>query len=279
MSSSVFETMMARYQCQNTEDKLHAIREVMQQITLAALARGGFFNKAAFYGGTCLRIFHGLERFSEDMDFSLLAPDPDFSLEPWFEHIHNEFAQLNQSVDISVKTKTHQSAIHSAFLKSNTAQYNIKLERGRIINIKLEVDTSPPLQFDTEEKLLMLPSSFYTKAFSLPCLFAGKMHALIFRNWKHRVKGRDWYDFEWYIRNNIPLNFNHFCERTYQFGSAACGSMTPNSFKELLKEKLQSTSIEAVKADVAPFIRNQANLKIWSTNYFLQLADMISFQN
>lgn len=278
MSSSVFETMTARYQCRNTEDKLHAIREVMQQITLAALARGGFFNKAAFYGGTCLRIFHGLERFSEDMDFSLLTPDPDFSLEPWFEHIHNEFAQLNQSVDISVKAKSHRSAIHSAFLKSNTAQYNIKLERGRLINIKLEVDTSPPLKFDTEEKLLLLPYSFYTKTFSLPCLFAGKMHALIFRNWKHRVKGRDWYDFEWYIRNNIPLNFEHFCERSYQFGSADCGSITPELFKNLLKEKLQSTDIEAVRADVGPFVRNPEELKIWSTNYFLQLADMITFQ-
>ena len=224
-------------------------------------------------------MFHGLERFSEDMDFSLLAPEPDFTLEPWFEHIHNEFAQLNQRVDISVKTKSHQSAIHSAFLKSNTAQYNIKLERGRLINIKLEVDTSPPLKFETEEKLLMLPSSFYTRAFSLPCLFAGKMHALIFRNWKHRVKGRDWYDFEWYIRNNIPLNFNHFCERAYQFGSASCGSITPTSFKELLKAKLQSTSIEAVKADVAPFVRNQEALKIWATDYFLQLADMIRIQN
>lgn len=279
MNSSVFESMMARYKCQNKEEQLHAIREVMQQITLAALARGGFFNKAAFYGGTCLRIFHGLERFSEDMDFSLLAPEPDFTLEPWFEHIHNEFAQLHQHVDISIKTKSHRSAIHSAFLKSNTAQYNIKLERGRLINIKLEVDTSPPLKFDTEEKLLMLPCSFYTRAFTLPCLFAGKMHALIFRNWKNRVKGRDWYDFEWYIRNNIPLNFNHFCERSYQFGSASRGSITPVLFKELLKAKIESTSIADVKADVAPFIKNQASLQIWSTNYFLQLVDMMTIQN
>jgi len=279
MGNRIFDDMMARYQCRNTEDTLHAVREIMQQITLAALARGGFFRKAAFYGGTCLRIFHGLGRFSEDMDFSLLAPDAEFSLEPWFDHIRNEFALLNQQVDISVKNKTHRSAIHSAFLKSNTAQYDIRLERGRLINIKLEVDTTPPLHFDTEEKLLLLPWSFYTRTFSLPCLFAGKMHALIFRNWKNRVKGRDWYDFEWYVRRGIPLHFEHFCHRAYQFGSAVPGSITPSAFLELLKNKLSTTSIEAVKQDVSPFIRDRSTLDIWSADYFLQLADMLQFQS
>lgn len=278
MTSRVFETMLARYECHSTEDKLNAIREVMQQVTLAALARGGFFNKAAFYGGTCLRIFHGLERFSEDMDFSLLAEQPDFSLEPWFDSIHREFAQLHQKIDISVKKKSIQSTIHSAFLKSDTAQYQIKLERGRVINIKLEVDTTPPLAFDTEENLLLLPYSFYTRTFTLPCLFAGKMHAFIFRNWQHRVKGRDWFDFEWYVRRGIPLHFSHFEERAYQFGSVPRGSLTPDALRNMLKSKIESTAIEAVKKDVSPFLKNPSVMDIWSTRYFLQLAEMMLIQ-
>ena len=272
---NVFDEMLASYETGNDNDRLNAVHEVMQQVALGGLYNGGFLKKAAFYGGTCLRIFHGLDRFSEDMDFSLLAADPAFRLDPYFDAITAEFAALGQSIDITTKEKTAQSTIQSAFLKSDTAQYDIHLGRDRKIKIKIEVDTTPPLGFSTEQKLLLQPFSFYTNCFTLPDLYAGKMHALIYRSWKNRVKGRDWYDFEWYMRKNVTMDFKHFCERAYQFGSEAQGSLTSDRFRAILKDRIRKADIRQVKEDVAPFIKDPGRLHIWSTEYFLQLADMM----
>ena len=276
---NVFDEMLAAYDCKTVEDKLNAIREVMQQVALSGLAKGGFFDKAAFYGGTCLRIFHGLNRFSEDMDFSLLAPMSDFDFRPYFDSIEEEFAAAGQKVTIALKKKTKVTPIQSAFLKSDTALFNLSLERGRVINIKLEVDTTPPLDFVTEDKLLLLPRSFYVRCFTLPCLFAGKMHALLFRTWKNRVKGRDWYDFEWYVRKGIPLDFKHFCRRAYQFASVPDNSLTLQGFQQLLFDKIHQTRFASAIDDVRPFIREQDSLQLWSSDYFEQVTSRMRIQN
>ncbi len=273
---SAFDDMLAAYPIHNDRDRLNALHEVMQQVTLAGLARGGFFEKAAFYGGTCLRIFHSLPRFSEDMDFSLLAPDENFQLEPYFGAIQDSFAALGQHITLSAKEKTKPSPIRSAFLKSDTAQYDLRMERGRNITIKIEVDTTPPLAFSTEKKLLLLPHSFIVNCFSLPSLYAGKMHALLFRAWKNRVKGRDWYDFEWYVRHRIPLDFAHFCARVQQFHSHPTPELTPKGFRELLRTKIQTADINLIRKDVTPFLRDTACLDIWSRKYFAMLAEQIT---
>lgn len=275
---NVFDEMLSAYECRNVEDRLNAIREVMQQVALCGLARSGFFDKAAFYGGTCLRVFHGLDRFSEDMDFSLLQADADFDFSPHFAAVEEEFASMGQRVNISLKKKSRQSAIQSAFLKGDTAQFNLSLERGRLVNIKLEVDTMPPLAFDTEHKLLLLPRSFYARCFTLPCLFAGKMHALMYRAWKNRVKGRDWYDFEWYVRKGVQLDFAHFCKRAYEFGSEPRSSLTPDSFRCMLQRKIESVNFSAAAEDVRPFMRNPEHVKIWSAEYFRQVAQLMKLQ-
>lgn len=275
---NIFDQMLSRYEVNANNDNTNAVHEVMQQVALAGLYRGGFFDKAAFYGGTCLRIFHGLQRFSEDMDFSLLQPDDKFSLEDYFNPIKEEFKALGRDVIITKKTKKNQTNIESAFLKEDTVIFDLKFTTKRIIKIKLEVDINPPLGFTTEPKLLLLPYSFMTRCYILPDLFAGKLHALLFRNWKSRVKGRDWYDFEWYVRNNVKLDFKHLCERIYQFNSIKVGELTPESFKALLKEKIAHTNIESIKADIRPFIRNHQEMDIWSVDYFTQLTEMIQFE-
>jgi hypothetical protein len=101
------------------------------------------------------------------------------------------------------------------------------------------------------------------------------MHALLFRNWKNRVKGRDWYDFEWYVRNNIALNFEHLQQRTEQINAIPQNDFSAENFKNRLKERILKTDIDAVKNDVRPFIKNPAEMEIWGTDYFLQLVDMI----
>lgn len=273
---NVFDEMLAAYETNDQDARLNAIHEVMQQIALAGLARAGFFEKAAFYGGTCLRIFHNLPRFSEDLDFSLLTPDETFSLEPYFPAITEEFALLGQSVAITQKKKTRQTAIRSTFLKSETAQYNLRLERGRNITVKIEVDTTPPLNFDTEHLLLLQPRSFYTRCYALSSLFAGKLSALMFRAWKNRVKGRDWFDFEWYVRHAVPLDFRHFKQRAIQGGVQDAAALTPDALRLMLRQKLASVPISSVKEDVYPFVRRADQLDIWSTDYFLSLADKMA---
>jgi predicted nucleotidyltransferase component of viral defense system len=276
--ADLFKEMLSRYEKQTKDDELNAIHEVMQQITLAGLYRGGFFNNAAFYGGTCLRIFHNLSRFSEDMDFSLLIKDPEFRLEAYFDSILLEFQSLGRNITIERKQKLPGNQIESAFLKDNTDIYNIKFQTARTIKIKIEVDKDPPLLFETENKLLLHPFSFMTRCYTLPNLFAGKIHALLFRKWRNRVKGRDWYDFEWYIRNNIAVDLNHFIERTTQSELIDKESITESSLKEMIKNTIQKTDLGQVKNDVLPFLKNPKELEIWSAEYFIQLTDMIRFR-
>jgi len=273
--NDIFEQMLSQYQIVTDKDKQNAMYEVMQQVTLAGLYRGGFFSKAAFYGGTCLRIFHKLDRFSEDIAFSLLSRDESFNLEDYFPAVIEEFKTLGRDVVINKKNKKYFGQVESAFLKDNTEVYDVAFQTEKSLRIKIEVDINPPMKFLTEQKLLIQPFSFMTRCFSLPDLYAGKMHDLAFRNWKTRVKGRDWYDFEWYVKNGVQLDFTHLQERILEFNGI---EMTKEQYLITLKERLSSTDVKMVKQDVQPFIKHQESLEIWSNEYFLQLADMIKFK-
>ena len=275
MKNEIYDNMLSAYSVTTEQERCNAIFEVNQQVILAGLFNGGFFDVAAFYGGTCLRIFHGLQRFSEDMDFSLLAPDDKFDFTKYFQPIIDEFAIVGREVEIKKKDKKSFGKVESAFLKDNTDVYDLSFQTDKSIKIKIEVDTQPPLNFRTEQKLLLQPHSFMTRCFTLPDLFAGKMHALVYRGWKNRVKGRDWYDFEWYVRHNVPLDFAHLAERIRQFNNEEIGQA---AFMAQLKDRLASTNINQVKNDVLPFVRNPKELDIWSNDYFVQLADMMKFE-
>lgn len=273
--NDIFQNMLSAYDLSTDQAVRNATFEVNQQVILAGLYQGGFFDKAAFYGGTCLRIFHGLQRFSEDIDFSLLCPDPEFDFTQYFQPIIDEFASIGRTVDIKKKDKKNFGKVESAFLKDNTDVYDVSFQTEKSIKIKIEVDTNPPLLFSTEQKLLMEPRSFMTRCFTLPDLFAGKMHALVYRAWKNRVKGRDWYDFEWYVRNRIPLDFRHLQERIKEFNR---GEKTKEEFMDDLKVRLSTSDIRQVKSDVLPFIKNPKELDIWSCDYFLQIMNLIKFE-
>ena len=272
------------YEPKNIQDTEQALREIMQEIALAGLYRANFFKHAAFYGGTALRIFHGLNRFSEDLDFSLLQKNEDFEFDHYFKSIVDEFQALGIKVSLNQKMKSMISTIDSAFLKSDTLWSElifedtipqIKLSIKPSIKIKLEIDTNPPLRFGTENKLLTKPFSFYVNCLTLPDLFAGKMHALLFRKWKTRVKGRDWYDLEWYIKKGVKLNLSHFCQRAIESGDWSQESMTKNQLLELLSLKISSLDINRVKEDVIRFIPNPQDLDIWSRAYFQQVCDKL----
>lgn len=279
---------IAEYQPKTSEDYKQALREIMQQLALAGLYRGGFFNKAAFYGGTALRIFYGLDRFSEDLDFSLLQNQADFSLDDYLSSIEEEFQAQGMKVSIKTKHKSVETAVESAFLKSETFWGELVLEtsvpglgikQNVGLKIKIEVDTKPPLGFETEEKLLLKPYSFYVKCFVLEDLFAGKMHALLFRKWGSNVKGRDWYDLEWYIRKGVSLNLIHFLLRAQDSGDWTKKNISESEFRELLENRILNLNFEIAKRDVERFIPNPKILDIWSEKYFLDVIKLLKLKS
>ena len=275
---------LEEYKPKNNLEAEQALREIMQEVAVAGLQRSDFFEVAAFYGESALRIFHGLVRFSEDLDFSLLSTTPDFSLQPYLSGMLKEFAALGMQVSINEKSKTNKNNIDSAFLKADTTWKEIvlksivpqeKMTLRPEIKIKIEVDTEPPQGFTTEEKLLLKPFSFYVKCFSLPDLYAGKMHALLFRKWKNRVKGRDWFDLEWYIRNGTSLHLEHFKLRALDSGNWSKKDLNKNQLIKLLSEKINAVSFKAVKDDIVKFIPDPTVLDIWSPAYFHDLVKRI----
>ena len=205
--------------------QIDKLREVLQQTALLGLARHHFFQHAAFYGGTALRILHGLDRYSEDLDFSLLRSDPDFDFTPFLHGMYQELVAMGFELEIDLRKKNVDTGIWSAFLKGNTLSMLLSFhEKTKIkgihpeqkIQIKLEIDTDPPpLHLHTENKLVINPVPFYVSTYALADLFAGKMHAALCRNWKGRIKGRDWYDVIWYIQKEIPVNLSS-SQRTHE---------------------------------------------------------------
>lgn len=214
------------------------------------------------------------DNFSEDMDFSLTQKRDDIHLENYFDAIREEFNLAGFDITITKKEKKAFGKVESAFLKENTEAYDIKFQTKKTVKVKIELDTDPPLLFNTEQKLLMQPYSFMVRCFTLPDLYAGKMHALVYRAWQRRVKGRDWFDFEWYVRNGVPLSFRHLQERIREFNGVI---VSPEEFIDQLRKKIVETDIENVKQDVIPYIaqNQQRDLDIWSNEYFLMLADKI----
>ena len=272
---------LTQYEINSARDEMNARREIFQEITLAGLSRGKFFEKASFYGGTALRIFYGLDRFSEDLDFTLNNIDANFTLENYIPFINEEFQLLDLKVELDYYSKKSDGQIESAFLKSDTILANLSIVNKtgllKALKIKIEVDTIPPLKFETESKLLFRPYSFYINVLKKEFLFAGKLHALLFRNWKSRVKGRDWYDFEWYMRNQIPVSISHFYERAFQNGIIDEIQLTPELVKEMIIKKIDAVNLDDAKSDIERFISSPDKLNIWSKQYFKDLVSHLKF--
>ncbi len=273
--NEAIKSMLVRYECKSLEDQERALREIIQEIALLGLWRGKFFEHAAFYGGTALRILYGLDRFSEDLDFSLLNPNKDFRLDGYEKSITTELASFDIDATIERKSKVVQTSVESAFIKANTMIHMLKFgsqwktHKDKISKIKIEVDTDPPLGFLTEAKQHFQPIPFAVKTFTLPDLFAGKLHALLFRPRMRNLKGRDWYDLLWYVGRSVPVHLNHLESRARQSGNwSDSSSLDITTLRVLLNHKLDVISMEEIRDDVRPFISDQGRLEAWSTELF-----------
>lgn len=273
---TTFDSMVAEFRRKNAADERNAIHEVMQQIALAGLARGGFFQKAAFYGGTCLRLLHDMHRFSDDMDFSLLEPDRDFHFEDYFPAVVEEFKLAGKDVEIKMKHKGQPSAIESAFLKESSDVFDIGFTTEKRQKVKIEVDIDPPPKFSTEMCVLNEPRSCIVRAYTLPDLFAGKVSAALFRKWKRRIKGRDWYDVAWYIAKRVPLDLAHLVERAKESAPEADVS-TPEKVIAAFNARIDSIDFENARVDVEPYVMDKADLDVWCADFFRQMVRKIEF--
>lgn len=284
--NAALQTLLDRYQLDTPTDWENALREIVQELALLGLWRSKFFEHAAFYGGTALRIFHGLQRFSEDMDFSLLEPGADFDLAPHLEAIRSELAGFGFTFEVNRKSKQIETAIDSAFIKGNTRinlleigapeWLPLRFPESQKLKIKLEIDTDPPPEAETEVETLLIPIPFQVKIFTLSCLFAGKLHAVLYRNWRARVKGRDFYDFVWYLGKGIPVHLGHLQKRMAQTRHWDVGAaLDLTTLKQLLEKRFNEIDFGQAREDVLPFVRDVDELALWSSEFFLGLVERL----
>ena len=278
---TILEQMLGHYKTNTTEEKKNALKEVVQEVALCGLSRAGFFKHAAFYGGTALRIFYGLDRFSEDLDFSLVTPNTDFQLNRYFSGLESELSSLGLHFSIEEKQKTADSAIKSAFLKGNTREHilsiydvnTIGINPDEVIKIKFEVDTNPPAFAQFENKYRLLPTPYQVKLYDMPSLFAGKLHAVICRAWKSRVKGRDLYDYVFYLAKQAEVNLSHLRARLEDSGALSKDELfTRETLLKMLNKRFETIDFEQAKQDVLPFIANPAKLDLWSKDFFMDIT-------
>ena len=288
--NSIIEQMLKKYDAVTLYDKKNAVKEIIQEIILCGLARAGFFKHAAFYGGTALRIFYGLDRFSEDLDFSLMTEDLNFDLASYFPILEKEVRAFGLNMTVSEKEKTKDSNIRSAFLKGNTKEHLLLfyaddkilggVAPGELIKIKFEIDVNPP-QFATfEHKYRLQPAPYEVNLYDMPSLFAGKVHAVICRSWQNRVKGRDLYDYVFYLSQGARLNLPHLRERLLQSNhldeDAPC---TLEDIKRILCQRFDAIDYGEAKEDVLPFVRDVSVIELWSAEFFKQITMNLEIVN
>ena len=282
--NTVIEEMLKSYQVDNIYDRKNAMKEIMQEIVLCGLSRAGFFKEAAFYGGTALRIFYGLDRFSEDLDFSLEQINLDFDLCSYFPVLEKEVKAFGLNVEIQKKEKTKDSNIRSAFLKGNTKEHLLlfyadervvgTVAKNEVVKIKFEVDTNPPAFATYEHKYRLLPVPYEIRLYDMPSLFAGKIHAVICRGWQSRIKGRDLYDYIFYLSKAVTVNQRHLRARLIDSGYISENQeCTLEEIKTMLKNRFDSIDFLQARKDVEPFIRDTSVLDIWNSEFFKQIME------
>lgn len=292
MTHPAITSMLERYDLSTASSSYDALREILQEIVLVALYDAGFFKHATFYGGTALRVLHQLPRFSEDLDFSLLKPQPDFDISPFQQAIIETLNAYGFNVSIEIKKKDVSSAVASVFIKGNTLEHLLNIQtppavtrgihKNQTVKIKLEVDTDPPLHFQTEDLIRLVPRAYSVKAFTLPSLFAGKVHAVLCRAWGNRPKGRDWYDLVWYTGKETKLDLTHLqarlgqgCKYLESKGVNLPQHLSCDTVIGLLEQRIDDLDVTKARADVLPFIRDAKELDLWSTGFFKQVVQQI----
>jgi predicted nucleotidyltransferase component of viral defense system len=279
MYADIIKQRLSEYRATNEIEEENALKEILQEVILAALFELGFFGQAAFHGGTSLRIFYGLNRFSEDLDFALLHKNADFDWNKTQKSL--EKILYSYGIDMKVKDQsTERAVVQKALVTTTKVGKILTLRRpnheNKAIKIKLKVDTNPPEYASFTEQLLTFPFSAYVRCHDLNSCFAGKAHALLCRKF---VKGRDWFDLAWYANKRFQPNLKMLEAAIYQTGpwSGKKIKITPEWLTFALTEKIESMNWNNVRQDVERFVsdKDRKVLQMWNTQYFLQIVNKI----
>lgn len=270
----VIDEQLKTYNPVTLDDYKNALKEILQNIVLAALKKTDFFERGAFYGGTALRIFYGLDRFSEDLDFTLYTEDKTFSFEPYFDIVKQTASAYGFIVETKeqIKNEDHQN-ISTAFLKTGTkisvvscqAPLNISnsIFENENLKVKFEADIEPPTGFNTEELDIKFPESCTIKVLDMPSLLAGKIHAILYRSYRDRVKGRDYYDFEFLINKGTKVNLNYLKNKIKNSDSSIdVDKLTIDDIKKMLIDKISSIDLNKANDDLESFINTKTDSPI-----------------
>lgn len=285
--NNIISQMLSKYEIKNTNDEINALKEIIQEIILSGLSRGNFFKEVAFYGGSALRIFYNLDRFSEDLDFALTSPNKDFDLSKYFIYIKKELNAYGLNLEINGKIKNNVFNISSAFVKGDTLELILKFfpnetSHGydhilKSIKIKFEVDVNPPSGATYEDQYKLLPSPHQIKLYDKESLFAGKIHAILCRSWNNRIKGRDLYDYIFFLANDTKVNLelvkNKLIASNYLDSNS---NFDINTLKQLLIKKFKEIDYQAAKEDVIPFIKDVDSLDMWNSDFFISITENLS---
>ena len=281
--NSTIDRMLERYELKTKDDYLNALKEIVQEIALYALSLTDFFDHAAFYGGTALRIFYGLDRYSEDLDFSLMQKK-EFDLRKYFKTLDDVFSSFGMKFKVEEKAKSSESTVKSAFLKGNTLEHMLMIDmspelsryihKSETIKIKFEIDVSPPALASYEYKHRILPYPCKIRLYDKSSLFAGKLHAVIARKWKTRIKGRDFYDYIYYLSSEIKPNLAHLKERLVESGKWEKElPLTMEGLRQLILERFEEVDFDNAKKDVIGFVKNPKALEIWDKDFFISITE------
>ena len=274
MIDDILKARFEQYAPANDLDQENMLKETMQHYILASLSKHGLFSEAIFHGGTCLRIVNGLARFSEDLDFLLKEPDEDFKWQKYLDRVQKDC--VGEGIEFeSVDRDSCQTAVRKAFLKTDSvgSLLTFRLPFGRHkmrkIRIKLEIDTNPPTGSSIETAYLMFPRPEPLTIQTLESGFALKLHALLCRTY---VKGRDWYDFLWYVARMTQPDIHLLGNALFQQGRWAGNSLdvTYAWLDTELSKKIDSIDWDSARSDVERFIvhSEQNSLRNWEKGMF-----------
>lgn len=287
--NELIQAQIDRYHPSSRAEYEQALREILQELTLIGLWRAKLFEHAAFYGGTALRILYGLDRFSEDLNFTLVTPSKTFSWERYAKAVIDELHSYGFKVKMTEKNKKNTSAIRSAFLKTNTLESLLQIDTteislqgihpGAMTRIKIEIDTDPPPGLHYEQQYTKHPFARSIRVVTKPELFASKMHAAIYRAWKNRVKGRDWWDVVWFIRHDTPINLKHITSCMRRDGELTKNEdLTRERLIDIFTKRVNQLDIASAQEDIRPFIKDKSLVDEWSSDFFLYWIQQIKVE-
>jgi predicted nucleotidyltransferase component of viral defense system len=276
--SEIIKQRVKQAKAKNVEQEKMVLREVVQELALLGLWRSKFFEHAAFYGGTSLRILYGIDRFSEDLDFTLLNKDPKFDLTKYTNAVKQELESFDIEATFEKKQKSIQTTVESGFVKADSqicflvASSQFKPQKGSLIKVKIEIDTDAVSGFQTEAKQFFWPQPFSVLSCDPPSLFAGKIHAAFYRGLRHNVKGRDWYDILWFVGQKIRPNWIYL-EAKVRGSGHWNGDFSPELFRQWAKDQVGQLDIGAAKRDIERFVKNPQQLDLWGQELFQATID------